>query len=178
MSKKIGEEISQRAKMEVDYNRSITVSNQLKELAELKKKDDNVRKETKEDKKCLLFERGQCKYGAKCKFSHPEKDCYIFQTLGKCSAAENCKDLHVVQGEQADCYWWTRGSCYNANKSVCSRGLHLPEKYQTVVDHQTQQSQQRSSFPDHENIISLQNKLRQRELQITQMQQRPNINQG
>ena len=43
---------------------------------------------------CHYFQEGRCKYGIKCRLSHPQKPCKNQRQQGSCPYGLNCKDSH------------------------------------------------------------------------------------
>jgi hypothetical protein len=85
------------------------------------------------DEPCRHFQRGTCRWGDACKYSHTttpkEGPCYAFQR-GERKRGKKCKYSHNVPtpGEKGLCYAFARGECSRGSQCRYSHDVPDPEE--------------------------------------------------
>ena len=102
----IKEELEDEKLKVVMLEEAIIKKNKLIETLEskIKKEETGTMQETK---KCRYWNRGFCREGKSCKFSHPNEDCKNFLETGKCKERE-CRQRHRRKCR----YYTTEEGCF------------------------------------------------------------------
>ena len=81
----------------------------------------------KSSKRCRYFNRGYCRKGSDCLYSHPQETCQEYLESGSCASIRSCKKRHPQE-----CRYWKRHHCFRGrecmflHQAVLNTGGNLP----------------------------------------------------
>ena len=64
-------------------------------------------------KRCRYFNRGYCKKGSDCLYSHPQETCQEYLESGSCASFRSCRKRHPKE-----CRYWKRHHCFRGNECM------------------------------------------------------------
>ena len=104
------------------------------EILEAWKYDLNkkIDKEKKPNIRCKFFNKGFCREGSACNYSHPEEDCVDHCSTGSCSQERVCSYRHPNK-----CKFWSSGQCWRESNCVYlhrSEDLGCDEKHEDSIE--------------------------------------------